>query len=287
VFDVADGVLDDALFVGFADIAGLDGEAIVGGKVCVAGVEEGSEPVGMGEHGGLAVIDHDGGRDTAEELEGMAMAGEEVLSALTEGKLDVEHAAVGQDHDEEAEAASGGADGDGMPRAPVDLCAFAGCEGEGEKGFPGAGPDLLEVVLEGGDAAGEALVAEDGRDLHGGVRVFLEQAHDSALEGVEDAGAGESLSWAVGFREPFTHGTRGQAHLSGDLCGVQMITFGQLFQVAPLLVGDHRTPPLSAVPAQAGSRWWSTAPIGSGRPVRGWSSPAGACAESGARSRTW
>ncbi len=49
----------------------------------------------MRADGGVAVIDHDGGGDAAEEVEGVAVAGEEVFRALAEGELDVELAAVG------------------------------------------------------------------------------------------------------------------------------------------------------------------------------------------------
>ena len=47
-----------------------------------------------------------------------------MLLALAEGELDVEHAAVAQDHDEKAQTPPGVADLDHVPTSPVHLRAF-------------------------------------------------------------------------------------------------------------------------------------------------------------------
>ncbi len=74
----------------------------------------------MREHRGLAVVAHDLGEDAAEETrhaDGQAMSW-----LLGKRELDIEHAAVSQNHHEEAQPA-GIAHGDHLPTAPVDLGA--------------------------------------------------------------------------------------------------------------------------------------------------------------------
>ena len=208
------------------------------------------------------------------------MAGQEVFLALAEGELDVEHAAVAQDHDEEAQAPACVTHGDHLPTAPVDLRALSRRKGQGQVRLLAAWPDLLDVVLHDRDPAVEALVAQQGQDLHRRIGVFLEHAHDLALEGIEHAGAFDALARPVRLLQPLAHRARRQPQGAGDLRGAQAVAFRQLLQPAPLLVVDHRTPP---------SRCCRTAPIDTGSPsrrgrVRG--AQVGGCIGTGARSRT-
>ena len=96
--DVTDAVFDAAFFVGFADVAGGDGEAVMGGEIEVAGMKDDRAMSGMFKDGGFAVIDDDTLGDTAEESEGVFLAGKEVFETLFEGEFEVEHAAVAEDH---------------------------------------------------------------------------------------------------------------------------------------------------------------------------------------------
>ena len=113
------------------------------------------------------------------------MTGEEVLQALADGELDVEHAAVAQDHHKEAQAPAGVADGHRAVAAPVDLGALAGGEGKGQVGWALRWPDGAHVVLDDTVAAGIALLADPHQDLGGGKGMGLEQAGDLGFEGVE------------------------------------------------------------------------------------------------------
>ena len=90
------------------------------------------------------------GNPRGEELEGVEVAAEEVLHGLGDGELDVEHAAVAQHHDEEAQSPAGVADVDAAVVAPVDLGALAGGEVQGEEGRGTHRTYPLEVVLDEG-----------------------------------------------------------------------------------------------------------------------------------------
>ncbi len=68
-------------------------------------------------------MDHTG--HASEKLQRVLMAGEDVFGGLAAGKLDIGHAAVTKDHDEEGEAAAGGPYLDESSTAPIDLGAFA------------------------------------------------------------------------------------------------------------------------------------------------------------------
>lgn len=131
--DVADPVFDTAFFLGLADVAGLNGEVVMGGEIGLAGMGDGGAVKGMGEDGGFAVVDDDFFGDAAEIGEGVFLGGEEVFGALAEGEFDGEHAAVTEDGDEGVEAALAVADGDGADGGEIDLGGFAGSERKGEE----------------------------------------------------------------------------------------------------------------------------------------------------------
>ncbi|MPN48613.1 hypothetical protein SDC9_196223 [bioreactor metagenome] len=55
----------------------------------------------------LEVVDHDFLRNRAEKLQGMAVAGQELIHGFREGELHIDHTAVTKDHDKEGEPAAG------------------------------------------------------------------------------------------------------------------------------------------------------------------------------------
>ena len=72
--------------------------------------------------------------NAAKELKGVLMAGQEVFHGLGDGELDIQHAAVAQDHDKEAQPALRLPHRDRAERAPIDLGTLAGGKGQREKG---------------------------------------------------------------------------------------------------------------------------------------------------------
>ncbi len=130
---IADAVLDAALFVDLAHVAGTRGEAVMGREVEVSQIEDGVPAHGMDEHAGLEVVDDDLAGDGTERFKGIAVTGQEVFEGFAGGELDVDHPAVGEYHDEEGESPTGGAELDRSGAAPVHLRGLAGRECEGEK----------------------------------------------------------------------------------------------------------------------------------------------------------
>ena len=120
--------------------------------------------------------------DPAEEGEGVGVAGQEVLHGLGDGELDVQHPAVAEHHHEEAQPAAGVAHADRAELAPVHLGTFAGGEGERQEGRRARRADLVDVVLDDGDPAGVAGLAQPQEDLRGGVGVALQPADDLLLD---------------------------------------------------------------------------------------------------------
>lgn len=113
------------------------------------------------------------------------MAGQEVLHALADGELDIQHAAVAEHHRKETQAPVGVADRYRAVSAPVDLGALPGGEGKRQAGGALGGPDGAHIVLHDTVAAGIALLADTHKDLCGGKRVGVEQAGDLGLEGIQ------------------------------------------------------------------------------------------------------
>ena len=136
----------------------------------------------MAQHADLEVVDHDFFGHAAEELEGMAVAGEELLHALGQGELDVQHPAVTEHHDKEAQAPAGRTDGDRTEAAPVHLGAFARGKLQHQEGGLAHRAHQPDELLEDAVAAGVALRLELLQELLGGVGVAFQQGDDLALE---------------------------------------------------------------------------------------------------------
>lgn len=92
LFDVAHSVFNPPFFVCAPHVAGAGFEAVVGGKVQIARVEGGLLAHGVAQYTRLEVVDEHRARDTPKVIEGVALAGQEVLHGFPTGELDVGHA---------------------------------------------------------------------------------------------------------------------------------------------------------------------------------------------------
>ncbi len=81
--NVADGVFDATLLVGSPDIARIDLEAIVAGKLFIGGVQFRLFVATPGfDDGGLAVVDHHSGGNAAKALEGIPVRLQPVFRSI-------------------------------------------------------------------------------------------------------------------------------------------------------------------------------------------------------------
>ena len=238
---VTDGVFDATFFVGFADVAGAGFEAVVGGEVEVAGIEDGFVAEAVAEDSGFEVVDEDGGGGAAEKFEGVLMAGEEVFGGFAAGEFDIGHAAVAEDHDEKRESAAGGSELDDPGAAPVHLGGFAGGEGEAEEGGAACRTHGAHVGFYHTEAACVAFVgAEALIDLGGAVGMALEPAGDGGFEGIELAGAFAGTAAREGFECGVFGGGFGiDAEFAADLIEGETLLLVEEPDAAVGVVVDH------------------------------------------------
>ncbi len=188
---IADPTLDLALRLRPIRVAGLGGEAIVGGEV-----EEGRIPmdgaVGVPfQHDGLEVVIEDAPGAAAQRLEGVQVAAQEGGGGQRDGEFQVDGARPAEGQQEGVQLVGPAAMVDGAEMAPVHLGLLAGCRLEAQRGLGRAGRaqgldegahqpllarialrlDLMEELLGVDDTLGDALL-------------------QVGLEGVELAGAG-------------------------------------------------------------------------------------------------
>ena len=173
------------------------------------------------------------------------MAAEEVLHGLGDGELEVHQAAVAQNHDEEAQAASGVADRDRAVVTPIDLGALAGGEVQGEERGGTHRTHALEIVLDDGGAADVAGLAQAVEDLRGAVGMVLEQAADIDLVRVELAGARRGGTGAeLRLVEPAAHRASVERHRVGDLGDGELLDAMQMLDALEGGVIDHHVLPI-------------------------------------------
>ena len=147
-----------------ADAARGDGKAEVVGEVLVARVEHRRFADQTPQHRGLKIVDHDRAGTPPKEAKALAWQARK-CSIVCDGELDVQHPAVAQHHHEEAQPPAGVTHADRAELAPVHLGAFAGGEGERQEGLPARRADLVDIVLDDGDPAGVAALAQPQEDL--------------------------------------------------------------------------------------------------------------------------
>ena len=151
-----------------------------------------------------------------------------------------------------------------MPNSPQSICAHSpGCEVQLEEGRLVARPDAVHVVLDDGDAAVVAGLAQPLEDLLGAVRVGIEPAHDLALEGVELAGArcGLARSELLDLGPP-GHRARVQAQRTRGLRHRELLAHQVVADAAVGLIVDHgAAAPAAAVVARLTRRRWCWLPV--------------------------
>ena len=77
------------------------------GKIKVSGVEDRGLADNASEHGGFEVVDHNFLDNAAEVIKSIQMASQEMLHGQGYGEFNINHAAVTQNHDKEAQSAAG------------------------------------------------------------------------------------------------------------------------------------------------------------------------------------
>ena len=247
LFDVAHAVLNPPFFIGFTHLTGDGGEAIMSGKVQIARIKARGHARQVLPDTALQVIDHHLGGAAAKELQGVAVAGQELFHALGESELEINHAAVTEHHDKEGQAPTGGADGNGTVAAPIDLGTFAGRKGQHQESGLAHRADQANKRLEDAVAPSIALGPKLLEHLLGGVRVTFQQPNDLAFEGVQFAGPlGAATTLVTGARHPLGHRLGVQSQFRSDLGNGQVLLVRQFPQLAENRVTDHGAPPARA-----------------------------------------
>lgn len=219
------------------------------GEVEVFGIEDRGGTDQTTEDGGLEIIDHDSVRDATEGLEGMFVTGKEVFHGLGDGEFDINHATVGEDHDEEGEATAGLAHGDGGVLSPVDLGAFSGGKVKFEVDRALNRACLTDMVAYQGQTPGIAIFAQALIDLLGSVGMGIEQVGDGSLERVETTiSFGRGARDELGTLQPGGHCFAVDAHGVGNLVGIQSLALVQVMELTELFVGNHGQNPPEGIP---------------------------------------
>ena len=196
------------------------------------------------EHRGLAVVGHHFQRHRPERFEGPALAAEEPLLALAEGKFHIEPATVAQHEDKEAQRPARPADRNRAGRAPVDLRALA--RGVSEREIRGLArrAHRAHVGPHDGAAARVTRVPQPLPELRRGERMLREPTRDRRLVRIQDTRAPRRLPLLVArSSHPFFHGLRMQRQSPRDLRHRQVLFIPRLAELAKGLIGNHRAPP--------------------------------------------
>jgi hypothetical protein len=158
-----------------------------------------------------------------EGLEGMLMAGEEMLQGLGDGELQIHQAAVTEHHDEEAELTPGRTDLDRAILAPIDLSRLPGGKGEGQKGWSAGRAHLMHIGFHGRIAALKAVLLQALEDLPRAIGMGFQEAHDLRFERIQFAGARPGGFAAIlGGAQPVGDGAAMEPERPGDLADPQV-----------------------------------------------------------------
>ena len=87
----------------------------------------------MAQDSGLQIVDEDDGWSTTKKFEGVLVAGQEVFQGFPAGELDIDHAAVTEDHDEKGEPAARGTQRDRARASPINLGCFTRRKGQAQE----------------------------------------------------------------------------------------------------------------------------------------------------------
>ena len=240
LFHIAHAVFHAAFFIAFADIARRNGKAMVRGKVQVFGVEDRGVAHGALQDGGFEVVDHDFVRNAPKEVKGVLMACQKVLHGLGDREFHVQHAAIAQHHDKEAQLSVRLPDRDRAKRAPIHLGTLAGGKGQREKGGLPSGTHRAHIGFDQPIAAGKAVLTQALEDLRGGIGIAFQETDNLRFEWIEFAGVQPGFARAeVVLGQPVGDRAAIEGDGLGDLRGVQSLLCMQVFDLAEAVVVDH------------------------------------------------
>lgn len=240
LLDVTHGVFDAAFFIRFSNSARSYFAAEVIREVLVARIEDRGFADDTLEHGRLQIVNHELCRNGVEVFEGVLMTGQKMFHRLGERELDIQHAAVAEHHDKEAQAPLRIADRDGTKLPPIHLGVFAGRESECQERRRVWWPDVVHVILDDGNAAAVAALAQAQEDLCGGVGMSLQPADDLRLEGIELAGLPDDFARTeLAHAQPLGDGAFIQGQFPRDLRDGQVPVLLVVLDLAVQFVINH------------------------------------------------
>src|SRR6266566_357742 len=222
----------------------------------MTGAREESELTGKGEearmkahqiafvfgHGRGQVVVNQVARNATQRLKCMNMTAHECFEALAVRELDVHHAAFTLHQREGVQLALVAGVVEGAEVPPVDLEAIARQRFHAHVCAVGGrlGADLLQIVLQDGDAALEAAPAQSLKNHHRtGGGILLQQFTDGGVKRLQFAG---SLRLGTGLRrlaEVFGYGAPVQVQVAGDLSQRPLLVPVEIVNLVDLFVAQH------------------------------------------------
>ena len=240
LFHIAHPVFHPALFIALADIARSNGKAVGGGEVQILRIAHRGFAEDTLEHGGFEIVDHHFFGHAAEELQGVLMAGQEVLHSLGDGELHIHHPAVAQDHNKEAQPSLGLPYWHGAEGAPIDLGTLAGRKGQCEKSRLTLGAYGAHVGFDEGVAPSKALLAQALKDLRGTIGVLVQHLDNLGLQRREFTGPWRGFAGSEALlAEPVRHRARIESQGVSDLRRGEPLMFVEVFDLTEAVIIDH------------------------------------------------
>ena len=240
LLDVAHAILDAALLVAAAHVAGADLKAPVAGEIQILRIEHGRRADQALQYRRLEVVHHDATRHAPKGRKGVLVTGQKEFHRLRDGELQVQAPAMAQHHQKEAQASARRAHGDGAKFTPIDLGAFAGGEFKLEERFLAARSYAMHVVVDDRDPALIARLANSLEDLLPAVGMGIQPANDLPLIGIELAFARHAAA-LVELRNPgpLGHRARTQRECPCGLGDGEVLAIQVVVDLAESLVVNH------------------------------------------------
>ncbi len=266
LLDELDAVLDAPFFIGFLHAAGADFEAVMVGEVQVTRVELGRLAQWMTQDGRLTVVDHDAFGQARKKLESVLVTTEEVLLALTQGELQIHQAAVAQDRDKEGQPASGRADRNEPPTAPIHLHALARTEAQRQESMDRFGAEQPDIFTHDGVTHLHAFFPELLQNLLSAKVVLFQPPFNAKLVGIQFAGTVGTFVLVIRVTQPVADGFLVQLEFVRDLTGGEFLVLVERTDLAIGGIIDHAPPPTIRRRISATGRVWPERAAGSATP---------------------
>ena len=181
--NIFDPIFDLALFPARANVAGDRFKEVDPGEVQESRMElDISTDPSKNNRFQIVVVDflwH-----PSEKVEGIDVAGQEILHALGESEFQIEHPGIRKNHDKAGQFAVGAAHWDGADVGPVDLGKFARECFEAKERFGGGDPESVDMFFNAAVSSPISHQEDLLKDLLGGeFRVFFEAGLDVIMVG--------------------------------------------------------------------------------------------------------